>query len=277
VSLRQITQMVDFAGRTFVVTGGTGLLGGEVACALAGVGANVVILDRDLDRAKGLLERMGPHACRAEVLRGDVLSHESLTGIAEAVTRRFGGIHGLINAAGGNKPTATSGPDLSFFGLPEDALRFVFELNLIGTILPCQVFGRLMAKQGTGVIVNFSSINASRPLTRIPAYSAAKAGVANFTQWLAVYMAQSYTPGIRVNAIAPGFFLSEQNRYLLTDEETGEPTARGRAIIEHTPMGRLGSPEEVLGAVLWLLSSASAFVTGITVPVDGGFSAYAGV
>jgi NAD(P)-dependent dehydrogenase (short-subunit alcohol dehydrogenase family) len=259
------------------VTGGTGLLGGEVACALAGVGANVVILDRDLDRAKGLLERMGPHACRAEVLRGDVLSHESLTGIAEAVTRRFGGIHGLINAAGGNKPTATSGPDLSFFGLPEDALRFVFELNLIGTILPCQVFGRLMAKQGTGVIVNFSSINASRPLTRIPAYSAAKAGVANFTQWLAVYMAQSYTPGIRVNAIAPGFFLSEQNRYLLTDEETGEPTARGRAIIEHTPMGRLGSPEEVLGAVLWLLSSASAFVTGITVPVDGGFSAYAGV
>ena len=277
MSLQQITQMVDFAGRTFVVTGGTGLLGGEVACTLAGIGANVVILDRDLDPAKGLLERMGPHACRAEVLQGDVLSHESLTGIAATVTRRFGGIHGLINAAGGNNPTATTGPDLRFFGLPEDALRFVFDLNLIGTFLPCQVFGRLMAEQGAGVIVNFSSINAFRPLTRIPAYSAAKAGITNFTQWLAVHMARNYARGIRVNAIAPGFFLSEQNRYLLTDEETGEPTARGRAIVEATPMGRLGSPEEVLGAVLWLLSPASAFVTGITVAVDGGFSAYAGV
>jgi NAD(P)-dependent dehydrogenase (short-subunit alcohol dehydrogenase family) len=277
VDLPQITRMYDFTGRTFIVTGGAGVLGGEVACALAGAGANVVILDRNVKPLSGLLNRMGPHACRTAVLQGDVLNRESLSGIATLVTERFGGVHGLVNAAGGNNLTATTGPDLSFFDLPEDALRFVFDLNLVGTILPCQVFGRQLAEHGTGVILNFSSINAFRPLTRIAAYSAAKAAVTNFTQWLAVHMTQNYAREIRVNAIAPGFFLSEQNRYLLTDEETGEPTSRGRAIVEQTPMGRLGSPKEVVGAALWLLSPASEFVTGITVPVDGGFSAYAGV
>ena len=151
------------------------------------------------------------------------------------------------------------------------------DLNLLGTILPCQVFGRSMAERGKGVILNISSMNAYRPLTRVPAYSAAKAAISNFTQWLAVYMAQEYSPKIRVNAIAPGFFLTEQNRFLLTNEDTGDLTERGRAIINHTPQGRFGTPEDLLGVTMWLLSPASEFVTGIVVPVDGGFSAFSGV
>jgi NAD(P)-dependent dehydrogenase (short-subunit alcohol dehydrogenase family) len=166
---------------------------------------------------------------------------------------------------------------LSFFDLPTDALRFVFDLNILGTVLPSQVFGKYMEEQQEGVILNISSMNALRPLTRIPAYSAAKAGVSNFTQWLAVHMAQEYSADIRVNAIAPGFFLTEQNRFLLTDEETGELTSRGQSIIDHTPMNRFGDPDDLLGAVLWLLSPASAFVTGAVVPIDGGFSAFSGV
>ena len=277
MDLQQLTQMYDLAGRTFVVTGGTGVLGGEVVCALAGVGANVVILDRNLEPAQGLLERMGPHACNAAAVYGDVLDRASLIQAAAIINERFGCVHGLVNAAGGNKPAATTSPNLSFFDLSEDALRFVFDLNLIGTILPCQVFGQQLAQCGEGVILNFSSMSAFRPLTRIPAYSAAKSGVSNFTQWLAVHMAQQYARQIRVNAVAPGFFMGEQNRFLLTDQQTGELTLRGRTIIDHTPMGRFGSPEDLLGTVLWLLSPASAFVTGITVPVDGGFSAFGGV
>ena len=277
MDLQQLTQLYDFTGRTFVVTGGTGVLGSEVACALAGVGANVVLLDRNLDPAQGIMERMGPHACQAAAVYGDVLDRESLLEAAATINERFGCVNGLINAAGGNKPAATTSSDLSFFDLPEDALRFVFDLNVMGTIVPCQVFGRQMAECGEGVILNFSSMNAFRPLTRTPAYSVGKAGISNFTQWLAVHMAQGYSPHIRVNALAPGFFLGEQNRYLLTDRETGELTPRGRAIIDHTPAGRFGQPEDLLGAALWLLSRASAFVTGIVVPVDGGFSAFSGV
>jgi NAD(P)-dependent dehydrogenase (short-subunit alcohol dehydrogenase family) len=183
----------------------------------------------------------------------------------------------LINGAGGNKPDASTNADRSFFDLSADALRWVFDLNLMGTIIPSQIIGRHMAERKEGVILNISSMNAYRPLTRIPAYSAAKAGASNFTQWLAVHMAQEYSPRIRVNAIAPGFFLTEQNRYLLTDAETGALSARGQKIIDHTPMGRFGKPEDLDGAVLWLMSSASAFVTGIIIPVDGGFSAYSGV
>ena len=277
MNLDELNAMYNFSGKTFVVTGGTGVLGGDVVCALAGVGANVVILDRNLAPAQGLLDRMGPYACRAEAVYGDVLNRESLTKVAEVIQERFGGLYGLVNAAGGNTPTATTSANLSFFDLPEDAMRFVFDLNLLGTILPCQILARQMAERGEGVILNYSSMNAYRPLTNIPAYSAAKSGISNFTAWLAVHMAQNYSGKIRVNAIAPGFFLGEQNRYLLTDQETGELTARGRTIIGHTPMGRFGQPEDLLGTVLWLLSPASAFVTGITVPVDGGFSAYAGV
>lgn len=277
MDLQQLTQLYDFTGRTFVVTGGTGVLGGEVACALAGAGANVVLLDRNLDPAQGIMERMGPHACQAAAVYGNVLDRESLLEAAATINERFGCVNGLINAAGGNKPAATTNPDLSFFDLPQDALRFVFDLNVMGTILPCQVFGQQMAQCGEGVILNFSSMNAFRPLTRTVAYAAGKAAISNFTQWLAVHMAQQYGSQIRVNAVAPGFFMGEQNRFLLTDRETGELTPRGRAIIDHTPMGRFGNPEDLLGTILWLLSGASAFVTGIVVPVDGGFSAFSGV
>ena len=243
MDLQQLTQMYDFTGRTFIVTGGTGVLGGEVVCALAGVGANVVILDRNLDPAQGLMERMGPHACNAEAVYGDVLDRASLLEAAAIIDKRFGCIHGLVNAAGGNKPAATTGPDLSFFDLPEDALRFVFDLNLMGTILPSQVFGRQMAGCGEGVVLNFSSMNAFRPLTRIAAYSAAKAGVSNFTQWLAVHMAQNYGRQIRVNAVAPGFFMGEQNRFLLTDRETGELTRAAGRLSSTPPWAASATPK----------------------------------
>lgn len=277
MDLAELTAMYDFADKTFVVTGGSGVLGGDMVCALVGLNANVVILDRNMEAADVIRERLGACSCRCQAVKADVMDRDSLTAAANLIAGEFGPIDGLVNAAGGNRPTATTSASLSFFDLPEDALRFVLDLNLLGTILPCQVFGRKMAEQGHGVILNYSSMNAYRPLTNVPAYSAAKAAIANFTAWLAVHMAQNYSGNIRVNALAPGFFLGEQNRYLLTDATTGELTARGRAIIGHTPMGRFGVPADLLGTALWLLSPASAFVTGITVPVDGGFSAFSGV
>jgi len=275
--LEELTHMYDFTGRTVLITGGAGILGGEMACALVGCGANVVILDRDPSLADRLMDRLGCGPGCAVVVYGDVLKRDTLIEAGKAVREEFGPVDMLINAAGGNSPKATTSADLSFFDLPEDALRFVFDLNIVGTIIPCQVFGQGMAERDEGVILNISSMAALQPLTRIPAYSAAKAGVSNFTQWLAVHMAQEYAPGIRVNAIAPGFFLTTQNRFLLIDRETDELTPRGRTIIDHTPIGRFGDPEDLLGTVLWLLSPASAFVTGIVVPVDGGFSAFSGV
>ncbi len=277
MDLGELTRLYDFSGRTAVITGGTGILGGEIACALVGCGANVAMLDRNLDPAQGLVHRMEPRANQAVAVYGDVLDLESLRQAAEFIKKRFGGIDCLVNAAGGNKPQATTSQDLSFFDLPLEALRWVFDLNILGTMLACQVFGKMMAEKGEGTILNTSSMNAFRPLTRIPAYSAAKAGVTNFTQWLAVHMAQQYSPRIRVNAVAPGFFMTRQNKFLLVDEQTEELTERGRSIIAHTPMGRFGEPDDLFGAVFWLLSPASAFVTGIVVPIDGGFSAYSGV
>jgi len=273
----ELRDLYSFKEFNVVITGGAGVLGGEIACALLGVGANVAIIDRDTKRAEQLIEHLGcPEGCAITVY-GDVLKKDTLEKALEVITNEFGQIHALINAAGGNHPSATTKPELPFFDLPLDALRHVGDLNLLGTILPCQVFGRGMAERGEGVILNVSSMNAFRPLTRVPAYSAAKAAISNFTQWLAVHMAQEYSPRIRVNAIAPGFFLTEQNRFLLTDEETGNLTERGQAIITHTPMNRFGTPEDLLGAAMWLLSPASAFVTGIVVPIDGGFSAFSGV
>jgi NAD(P)-dependent dehydrogenase (short-subunit alcohol dehydrogenase family) len=277
MDLEEVKRLYDFTGRTVVITGGAGILGGEMACALVGCGANVAILDRDPSLADRLMARLGCGPGCAAVVYADVLERDTLIEAEEGIRAEFGPVDTLINAAGGNNARATTSADLSFFDLPEDALRFVFDLNIVGTILPCQVFGQKMAERGAGVILNISSMNAFRPLTRIPAYSAAKAGVSNFTQWLAVHMAQEFSPDIRVNAIAPGFFLTAQNRFLLTDELTGELTPRGRTIVEHTPMGRFGDPEELLGPVLWLLSPASAFVTGVVLPVDGGFSAFSGV
>jgi len=277
MDLAELTAMYNFTGQVVVITGGTGVLASEIACALAGCGAQLAILDVNLEPGKALLERVGARAAQLELFAGNVLSRESLSQISADILARFGKVDCLINAAGGNRPQATTTPDMKFFDLPLDALRWVLDLNLLGTILPCQVFGKTMAEQGHGTILNLSSMNAFRPLTRIPAYSAAKAGVSNFTQWLAVHMAQEYSPRIRVNAIAPGFFLTNQNRFLLTDRETGELTARGKSIISHTPMARFGEPEDLLGTVLWLLSPASAFVTGTVVPIDGGFAAYSGV
>jgi len=278
MDLAELTRTYDFCGRTIVVTGATGILGGEMACALVGCGANVAMLDRNLDPAKGLLDLMGPDgASRAAVVAGDVLDRDSLQRARDIILQRFGRIDGLINGAGGNNPKATTSKEQPFFDLSPDALRWVFDLNIIGTILPSQVFGRVMADQSEGVVLNVSSMNAFRPLTRIAAYSAAKAGVNNFTQWLAVHLAQEYSPRIRVNAIAPGFFLTRQNEFLLVDKATGGMTPRGQQILSHTPMGRFGTPTDLLGAVLWLLSPASAFVTGAVIPVDGGFAAFSGV
>jgi NAD(P)-dependent dehydrogenase (short-subunit alcohol dehydrogenase family) len=251
-----------------------------MACALVGCHANVAILDRDQALTERLIHRIQqtlPDAGHALGIYGDVLDRKTLIEADKIIQDVFGQVDALINAAGGNRPTATTSRDLSFFDLPEDALRFVFDLNILGTFLPCQVFGKSMAAHGEGSVLNISSMNAFRPLTRTPAYAAAKAGVSNFTQWLAVHMAQEYSPRIRVNAVAPGFFLTEQNRYLLTEAESGRLTERGQAIIAHTPMARFGSPEDLMGTVLWLLSPLSSFVTGIVVPIDGGFSAYSGV
>lgn len=278
MNLAELQSFYDFTDCTVLVTGGAGVLGSEIACALVGCNANVVILDRDIELAKKAIERF-PRVVKGHAVRvyGDVLKVETLHQANETIQAEFNAVDILINAAGGNHPLATTSAELSFFDLPIDALRHVGELNLIGTILPCQVFGRGMAERGEGVILNVSSMNALRPLTRVPAYSAAKAAVTNFTQWLAVHMAQNYSPRIRVNAIAPGFFFTEQNRFLLTDKDTGELTPRGQSILSHTPMNRFGTPEDLLGATMWLISPASAFVTGVVLPIDGGFSAFSGV
>jgi NAD(P)-dependent dehydrogenase (short-subunit alcohol dehydrogenase family) len=275
--LSELIRMYDFTGTVIVVTGGAGILGGEMTRALAGCGAQVAILDLNVAPAQALIDDLGDHGKQVHLFECDALNKDSITQAAEAVIAQLGKIDCLINGAGGNKATATTGPGLKFFDLPAEALRWVFDLNILGTMLPCQVFGKIMAEQGYGTILNISSMNSFRPLTRIPAYSGAKAAVSNFTQWLAVHMAQEYSPKIRVNAVAPGFFLTNQNRFLLTDKETGELTKRGSSIISHTPMARFGEPKDLFGAVLWLLSPASEFVTGTVIPIDGGFSAYSGV
>ena len=269
--------LYDFTGRTFAVTGGGGALGGDVVIALAGCGANVMILDRNLAGMEAIKERLGARAGQVDGFKVDVMSRDSLTAAGEAIKERFGALYGLVNAAGGNSPKATVSPAMSFFDIPEEGMRFVLDLNLLGTMMPCQILAKQMVETGEGVILNYSSMNAFRPLTNIAAYSASKAGITNFTAWLAVHLAQNYSGKIRVNAVAPGFFISEQNRFLMVDQESGSWTPRGQKVIDHTPMGRFGNPEDLLGCVLWLLSPAASFVTGITVPVDGGFSAYAGV
>jgi len=272
-----LKELFGLPGQVAAVTGGGGVLCGTMSRALGRIGARVAVLDLFEEAAQRVADDIVNEGGEAIAVQCDVLDRASLEAARDAVLARFGRLDILINGAGGNKKQATTSPDLPFFDLPADAVRWVFELNLLGTLLPSQVFGKLMAEQGEGCILNISSMSAFRPLTRIPAYSAAKAAVSNFTQWLAVHMAQEYSPKIRVNALAPGFFLTAQNRFLLTDEATGELTPRGRTIIDHTPLGRFGDPEDLLGTLLWLLSPAAAFVTGIVVPVDGGFSAFSGV
>jgi NAD(P)-dependent dehydrogenase (short-subunit alcohol dehydrogenase family) len=271
-----VNQLFDLSERTYAVTGGGGVLCAELARALASVGANIVILDRDLSAAERAVETLGGTPGQHCALEADVLDRQVVDEAAARVVRDYGKIDGLVNGAGGNHPEATTSEARSFFDLPANALASVTNLNLLGTVIACQAFCRHMAERKRGVVLNVSSMNASRPLTRIPAYSAAKAAVSNFTQWLAVHLAQEYSPQIRVNAIAPGFFLTEQNRFLLTDE-TGQPTPRAESILAHTPLARFGAPVDLVGAAVWLLSPASSFVTGVVVPIDGGFSAYSGV
>jgi NAD(P)-dependent dehydrogenase (short-subunit alcohol dehydrogenase family) len=274
----QVRTPYDFSGCTAVVTGGTGVLGGDMARALAGAGTNVVLLARNLARAEEVIDTFPKEGGgRYLAVRADVLDRAALDEAVGTVLDTFGQIDFLVNGAGGNDPKATTNPEQRFFDLPLGAMEAVTRLNLFGTILPTQVFARPMAARRRGVVVNVSSVNASRPLTRIAAYSASKAAVSNFTQWLAVHLAEEYGPELRVNAIMPGFFLTEQNRFLLTEKETGALTARGRKILDHTPMRRFGDPADLTGALLWLLSPASRFVTGVVLPVDGGFTAFSGV
>lgn len=294
------TDAFDLTGKTAVITGGGGVLCRSMAIEAASRGANVAVLDLRADAAEAVADEINKLSFdraqsdiqqakgRAIAVACNVLEKSSLEEARDKVLTEFGRIDILINGAGGNNPRATtscetcriedlktSTEDLkTFFDLDPECVQFVFSLNFLGTLLPSQVFGRVMAEGGGGVILNISSMNAFRPLTKIPAYSAAKAAISNFTQWLATHFAPV---NVRVNAIAPGFFLTDQNRFLLTDEKTGELTARGNTIIAHTPMGRFGKPEDLNGTLVWLISDASAFVTGVVVPVDGGFSAFSGV
>jgi NAD(P)-dependent dehydrogenase (short-subunit alcohol dehydrogenase family) len=267
---------IDLSNEVVAITGGGGVLCGELAKGVAKAGAKVAILDIRAEPAEAAAKEITDAGGQAIGLTCDVLNKDSIEEAAAKIEKQIGAVSILINGAGGNKKEATTSPDQSFFDLPQDAFQWVFNLNFIGTLLPSQVFGKKMVEMDRGSIINISSMNAFRPLTRIAAYSAAKAAISNFTQWLAVHLAQEYSPNIRVNAIAPGFFLTEQNRFLL-QQENGDWTARGQQILDHTPQARFGKPEDLTDTLLWLLSPGSAFVHGIVVPVDGGFSAFSGV
>ena len=275
--MNDLSSLFNIRDKTAVITGGGGVLGGAMAMALAQAGARVVVINLHRESAERTVAAIRAGGGQAVGIACDVRDRTALERARKLVTEAFGHVDILVNAAGGNQPGATTSAELSFFDLDAQAVQDVFSLNFTGTLYSCQVFGSDMAGRKQGCIVNIVSMNAIRPLTRIPAYSAAKAAVANFTQWLAVHMAREYSPAIRVNAIAPGFFLTEQNRYLLTNRDSGAMTQRGAAILQHTPMGRFGDPDDLVGTLLWLVSPASSFVTGIVVPVDGGFASYSGV
>jgi NAD(P)-dependent dehydrogenase (short-subunit alcohol dehydrogenase family) len=273
-----IRDLFDLSGMVAVVTGATGTLGGEMSRGLARAGARVGILGRREKRAAEVVAEIEREGGEAVALVADVLDREELQAARGSVIERWGRLDVLVNAAGGNVPEATVSGNEEIFGLPEEAFRRVFELNLLGTVLPSQVFGEAMAlgAEPEGCVVNISSMAAQKPLSGVVGYSAAKAAVENFTRWMAVELAHGYGEGLRVNAVAPGFFLGEQNRAMLVNED-GSPTERGRKIIDHTPAGRFGEPEELVGTLIWLCSPAARFVTGIVVPVDGGFSSYSGI
>lgn len=271
--------MFSLKGKVAVVTAGGGVLCGCIARGLAAAGATVAVADLKLDMAQAVADAIVAEGGVAKSYEMDAFSRASIEACCDKIYADFGKVDILVNGVGGNMKGATTSPEQSFFDLPAEAVQKVIDLNLVaGAIVPAQVFVKRMKDNADGAsIINISSMNAFRPLTRIPGYSAAKAAVSNFTQWLAVHLAQEYSPKLRVNAIAPGFFLTEQNRFLLTDEKTGDLTARGSTIITHTPAGKFGKPEDLMGVALWLASDASSFVTGIVVPIDGGFSAFSGV
>ena len=268
--------LFDISGKKIVITGGGGVLGGSMGQYLATQGAQVVIMDLRGEMAEKRVEEIQKNGGKAIALSGNVLEEESLEEARNEVIAQLGGVDILINAAGGNMAGATISPDQTIFDLSIDSFKKVSELNLTGSVLPSLVFGKVMADQGTGVIINISSMAAQRVITRVVGYSAAKSAIDNFTRWMAVEMAQKFGEGIRVNAIAPGFFIGDQNRRLLLEED-GSLTDRGKTIITHTPMGRFGNADELNGTIHWLCSSAATFVTGIVVPIDGGFSAFSGV
>ena len=269
------TSRFDLTGRVAVVTGGYGVIGGMIATGLARAHASVAVVGRHRDRADAKVAEIRRAGGDATPIVADVLEAAQLRNSAAEIRRQFGHVDILVNAAGGNVMRARN-DDRSIFEVPLDAFDEVLQLNLHGTIIPSLVFGEIMARQGSGSIVNVSSMAAIQAISAALGYSVAKAGIDNFTRWLAVELARKHGDGIRVNAIAPGFFVSTQNRAVLVDEN-GQPTARSRRIVERTPMGRFGRPDELLGAVQWLCSDASSFVTGAVIPVDGGFSAFSGV
>ncbi len=276
----------DLKDKNCIITGGAGVLGSTFAWGLAEVGVHPVILDLNGQAATEVAKRISEETgTRAYGMETDVLDRSSLEAVKEKIVKDIGNVDLLINGAGGNSPKATTKLeqlqesdlerlDEGFFGLELEGFQKVFDLNFTGTLLPTLVFARDMVKRQKGAILNVSSMNAFKPLTKIPAYSAAKSSVNNFTEWLAVHFAKT---GVRVNAIAPGFFLTSQNRFLLSDEKTGALTVRGEKIIANTPMGVFGEPEDLNGTVLYLLSDLSHFITGICIPVDGGYSAFGGV
>lgn len=277
---------IDLSGKTAVVTGGGGVLCSEFAKAIAASGANVAVLDLNGDAANAVAEAIAAEGGKAVGISANVLEKESLESAKKIINETYGPVDILINGAGGNNPKGTTTKDYfdpadlddenikTFFDLDPAGVGFVFNLNFLGTLIPTQVFAMDLKDREDAVVINISSMNAFTPLTRIPAYSGAKAAISNFTQWLAVHFSKV---GIRVNAIAPGFFLTNQNHALLIDEK-GNHTARAQKILSQTPMDRFGSPDELLGTLLWLLEpKASGFVNGVVVPVDGGFSAYSGV
>ncbi|MFD2036087.1 SDR family oxidoreductase [Belliella marina] len=279
----KITQSLE--GKVAVVTGGGGVLCGVLALALANEGAKVAILDLNLEKAEEVAISLRDKGVTAIGVKANVLQKESLVAAHKEVNEKLGPCDILVNGAGGNHPMGTTAKpfleegDLdteglkTFFDLDPEGIKFVFDLNFIGSLLPTQVFAKDMVGKTGCSVINISSMNAFTPLTKIPAYSGAKAAISNFTQWLAVHFSKM---GIRVNALAPGFFLTEQNRTLLTNED-GSLTARGNQVIDHTPLGRFGKPEDLNSTLLWLVGDGSSFVTGIVVPVDGGFSAFSGV
>lgn len=272
--------------KTCVITGGGGIIGRALASGLSSAGVRMAVLDRSQEAAQTLsADLIRTFGTGSIGVVADVLDRPSLEAAKRTINEAMGSIELLINCAGGNSPSATTQVEFvenggrkslkeSFYGLDIEGFKDVFELNLLGTVLPTMVFTPDMVAKGGGSVLNISSMNSFRPLTKIPAYSAAKASINNFTQWLAVHLAKV---NIRVNAIAPGFFLTKQNRFLLIDEKTGEQTARGKKILSSTPMGTYGNPEDLQGITLYLLSDLSRFVTGVVIPVDGGFSAYSGV
>lgn len=268
--------LFDLSGKTALITGGTGVLGSAMAVGLAGAGVKVAVLGRRAEAAEVVVKQIKANGGEAVFIQADVLDADGLEKANQKMVSMYGRIDILVNAAGGNMPGAVIAPDKTFFDLEIPEFEKVVDLNLTGTVLPSKIFAKSMVDNKKGVIINIASMSSFRSITRVVGYSAAKAAVMNFTEWLAIEMAKKFGEGIRVNGIAPGFFITEQNRNLLTKPEGGY-TPRGESAIRNTPFGRFGEPDELVGTLIWLCSDASKFVTGVTIPVDGGFNAFCGV